>query len=184
MQEFSLGRMAWVVWLVVAIWAVQGVNLVTGYALNPVLGLAPRDVSGLPGVALMPMLHGSIDHAATNTPPVLVLGGLVALSAGRLALPATAAVVLGGGALVWILGRDAVHVGASGLIFGWLGFLLARGLVDRRLVPMAVAAGVALVYGAMVWGVLPSRPGVSWESHLAGFVAGIAIAVSLRPKRG
>lgn len=174
--------MAWVLWLVLAIWAVQAINLVTGYALNPVLGLAPRDVTGLPGVALMPMLHGSLDHAATNTPPVLVLGGLVAVTAGRLALTATVAVVLGGGVLVWILGRDAVHVGASGLIFGWLGFLLARGLVDRRLVPMVVAAGVALVYGAMVWGVLPSRPGVSWESHLAGFVAGICTAVLTRPR--
>ncbi|MEM9048096.1 MAG: rhomboid family intramembrane serine protease [Pseudomonadota bacterium] len=182
MRSKVMGRMGWVLWLVLAIWAVQGVNLITGYALNPVLGLAPRELAGLPGVAFMPVLHGSIEHAATNTPPVLVLGGLVAVTAARLAGVVNAAVVLGGGALVWVIGRDALHVGASGLIFGWLGFLLARGLFDRRPIPLAVAAGVALVYGAMIWGVLPNRPGVSWESHLAGLFVGISTAFLTRPR--
>ncbi|KIT14233.1 rhomboid family intramembrane serine protease [Jannaschia aquimarina] len=176
----ALGRFAWLVVLLSAIWVVQAVNWVTGYVLNGWLGLIPRTVAGLDGVLFMPLLHGSFSHAAANTGPLAVFGGLLTLTARAHIAPATAIVVALGGFAVWVLGGAAIHIGASGLIFGWFGYLLARGLVDRRPVPLLVTVGVALIYGTMLWGVLPGQPGVSWEAHLFGAVSGICAAFLLR----
>ncbi|MEM8803724.1 MAG: rhomboid family intramembrane serine protease, partial [Pseudomonadota bacterium] len=166
--------------LLVAIWLVALLNLVSGYSLNGWFGLQPRAISGLDGVLLMPLLHGSLSHAAANTVPLIVLGAVIATTAERVALTATALIVLLGGFAVWVFGTSAIHVGASGLIFGWFGFLVARGIFERRIVPMLVAAAVVLVYGTMIWGVLPGQPGVSWESHLFGALSGVLAAFVLR----
>ena len=166
--------------LLAAIWTLAVVNLVTGYALLPWFGLVPRTASGFDGIAFMPLLHGSLGHAAANTPPLLVLGAAVTLTAREVALRATAVIVVLGGGAVWLLGARAIHVGASGLIFGWFGFLLTHGLLERRPAPALAAIAVALIYGTMIWGVLPGRPGVSWEAHLFGALAGVAAAVLLR----
>ncbi|MGR3484930.1 MAG: rhomboid family intramembrane serine protease [Paracoccaceae bacterium] len=166
--------------LIALLWGVQVVNFVLGYALNPALGLIPRRVAGLDGVLAMPLLHGSFGHLASNTVPLAVMGALLAVTATR-ALVAVNAVIVGlGGALVWLLGSPAIHVGASGLVFGWFGFLVARGVVDRSPVTLAAALAVGLVYGALIWGVLPGTPGVSWEAHLFGALAGVAAAVLIR----
>lgn len=173
-------RLWWLLALVVVIWVVQGVNLLTGYALNGWLGLIPRSLAGLDGVLFMPLLHGSLGHAAANTVPLAVLGALMLLTARPVFWTATGGIVVLGGLGVWLFGSPALHVGASGLIFGWFGFLVVRGFVTRQLVPLLVAIGVAAVYGAMIWGVLPGRAGVSWESHLFGALAGGAAAWWLR----
>lgn len=173
-------RFGWLVALLGVIWAIAAVNLITGYALNGWFGLRPRSFGGLDGILFMPLLHGSLTHAAANTVPLAILGGLMAVTARRVALAASALIVGLGGFGVWIFGKTAIHVGASGLIFGWFGFLVARGLIEKRLVPLVTAVGVALIYGTMVFGVLPGQPGVSWESHLLGAVAGLAAALLLR----
>ena len=173
-------RFGWLVALLAVIWGVEAVNLATGYALNPLLGLTPRAVSGLDGILFMPLLHGSVGHAAANSVPLVVLGGLLAATARQVVLAASAIIVGLGGIGVWLFGQTAIHVGASELIFGWFAFLLVRGVVERRLIPFLVAAGVAFVYGTMIWGVLPSQPGVSWEAHLMGALAGGFAAVLLR----
>ena len=154
------------------LWVVQAVNWITGWSLNPAFGLIPRHVEGLDGVALMPLLHGSQAHLMANTPPLAVMGALVALTATRALIAVNGVIVLGGGLAVWLLGSPAIHIGASGLIFGWFGFLVARGLLDRSAITVLCAAGVGVFYGAMLWGVLPGRAGVSWEAHLFGFLAG------------
>ena len=128
----------------------------------------------------MPFLHGSLTHAAANTVPLAVLGGLLAATAGPVALTSSALIVLLSGVAVWLFGGAGVHVGASGLIFGWFGFLVARGAVEKRPGPMLVSVAVALVYGTMIFGVLPGQPGVSWESHLFGALAGAVAAFVLR----
>lgn len=173
-------RLWWPLALVALIWAVQVVNVLTGYALNGWLGLVPRSLAGLDGVLFMPLLHGSLAHAAANTVPLAVLGALMVVTARRVLWPATGVIVVLGGFGVWLFGSPALHVGASGLIFGWFGFLVVRGFVSRQLVPLLVAIGVAAVYGAMIWGVLPGRAGVSWEAHLFGALAGAAAAWWLR----
>lgn len=175
-------RFGWIVVLLGIIWGLQAVNIVTGELLNAWFGLVPRTLGGLDGILFMPVLHGSLSHAAANTVPLAVLGGLLAATAQRLVFPASAVIVVLGGAAVWLLGKPAIHIGASGLIFGWFGFLVARGIVERRAVPLIASIGVALVYGTMVWGVLPGQPGVSWESHLFGALAGIAAAYLLRSR--
>ena len=164
------------------LWAVQVINWATGYRLNGAFGLIPREVTGLDGIAGMPILHGGFAHLAANTPPLLVMGGLLALTATRALVAVNAVVVGAGGLLVWLLGSPAVHVGASGLVFGWFGFLVARGVVDRSPVTLGAALLVGTLYGAMVWGVLPGRPGVSWEAHLFGALAGAAAAVVVRTR--
>ena len=138
--------------------------------------LAAAQVSGLDGIVFMPLLHGSLAHAAANTIPVVVLGGLVAATAHRVAFVASALIVVLGGLGVWLFGSRAIHIGASGLIFGWFGFLLARGILERRPIPLLIALAVFAVYGTMLWGVLPGQPGVSWEAHLFGALAGLATA--------
>jgi len=179
----AVKQFAWLGLLLAVIWAVQAVNVVLGYALNGWFGLIPRRIGGLDGIALMPFLHASFTHAASNTVPMIILGGLMAATAPRRTLPASVIIVVLGGLGTWIFGKTALHVGASGLIFGWFGFLVARGLVERRLVPLAAAIGVGFVYGSMVWGVLPGQPGVSWEAHLFGAIGGIAAAFLLRSER-
>jgi membrane associated rhomboid family serine protease len=165
---------------VALLWAVQIVNWIIGYGLNPVFGLIPRDVSGLDGVIAMPFLHGSFAHLMANTPPLLVMGVLLMATATR-ALLAVNAVVIGlGGSLVWLFGTSAVHIGASGLVFGWFGFLVARGLVDRSPITLGAALIVGVLYGSILWGVLPGQPGVSWEAHLFGAIAGATAAFLIR----
>ncbi|SNS24603.1 rhomboid family intramembrane serine protease [Antarctobacter heliothermus] len=180
----DLGRFRWLAIFVAVIWGVEAVNLLLGYTLNGWFGLRPRAVGGLDGILFMPILHGSVAHAAANTVPLMLLGGLLAVTARKVALPATVIIVGLGGLGVWLFGQPGNHVGASGLIFGWFAFLVARGLVEKRLVPLIVAAGVVVVYGTMIWGVLPGQPGVSWESHFLGAVAGVAAARVLRSVQG
>ena len=175
-----LGRLAVLAAFVAGLWTLQAVNWALGYRLNPAFGLIPREVAGLDGIMGMPLLHGSFGHLASNTPPLLVMGALLAATATRALIAVNAVIVGVGGALVWLFGGTAVHVGASGLVFGWFGFLVARGLVDRSPVTLGAVLLVGALYGAMIWGVLPGRPGVSWEAHLFGFLAGAAAAVLIR----
>lgn len=170
----------WLVAVLALIWGVQVVNAITGYALNGWFGLIPRSFGGLDGIILMPLLHGSFGHAASNSVPLVVLGGLLTLTARAHVFAATAMIIALGGLAVWVLGNPAVHVGASGLIFGWFGYLVARGVVEKRPIPVLAALGVGLAYGGLVWGVLPGQPGVSWESHLFGAIAGVLAAIFLR----
>ena len=162
------------------LWAIQVVNWITGYGLNPAFGLIPRHGSGLDSVIAMPILHGSFSHLMANTPPLLVVGGLLVATTTRGLLSVNAVVIGLGGGLVWLFGGSAIHIGASGLIFGWFGFLIARGLVDRSPITLGAALVVGVLYGSILWGVLPGQPGVSWEAHLFGAIAGAGAAFLIR----
>lgn len=165
---------------IVGLWLIHAFNWVTGYSLNAAFGLVPRQLNGLDGVVGMPVLHGSFSHLIANTVPLLLMGALLAATATRGLLAVNGVIVGLGGALVWLLGSSAVHVGASGLVFGWFGFLISRGLVDRSPVTLGAAILVGLIYGSIVWGVLPGQPGVSWEAHLFGAIAGVVAALVIR----
>ena len=176
-------RFKWLIALFAMIWGAQISNLVSGYALNAWLGLVPRSLAGVDGILFMPVLHGSVTHAVSNSLSLAILGGLMAITAQRVALHASAIIVGVGGLGVWAFGKPAIHIGASGLIFGWFAYLVARGFVDKRPIPVLIAAGVALFYGSMIWGVLPGQAGVSWESHLFGAAAGVFASVILKSER-
>jgi membrane associated rhomboid family serine protease len=162
---------------VAILWAVQGVNWATGYRLNAAFGLLPRQITGLDGIVAMPVLHGSLSHLMSNTPPLLLMGGLLAATATRALVAVNVVIVALGGALVWLFGSFGFHIGASGLVFGWFGFLCARGLVDRSPVTLGAALLVGAIYGSLIWGVFPGTPGVSWEAHLFGAIAGVIAAI-------
>ena len=165
---------------VALLWAVQVVNWIVGYGLNPAFGLIPRQPGGLDGIIAMPLLHGSFGHLMANTPPLMVMGSLLVATTTRALLPLNAVVIGLGGGLVWLFGGSAIHIGASGLVFGWFGFLVVRGLVDRSLITLGAALVVGVLFGSILWGVLPGQPGVSWEAHLFGAIAGAAAALLVR----
>ncbi len=142
-------------------------------------GIRPRELDGLWGILCAPLLHGGFGHLAANTVPFLVLGWFVLAGRKGDFFLVSAIVIVLGGAGVWLMApAESVHIGASGLIFGYLGFLLSRGLFERSLGSILIAVVVGLLYGGLVFGVLPGEPGVSWQGHLFGFVGG-AIAAKL-----
>lgn len=140
-------------------------------------GLVPRNARGLIGIVTMPFLHGSFAHLMSNTVPLLVLLALMAGSRTD-SLKTTAEIALLGGSLLWVFGRPSVHVGASGLIYGLSAFLICAGIFEKRLMAVAVAVFVFLIFGtSLLWGMLPSfTTNVSWEGHALGAVAGVMIA--------
>ena len=140
------------------------------------LGVIPRKLSGLIGLITAPFVHANIAHFAANLLPFIVLGSLVLRrnQAGFIEVAAT--IALAEGALLWLFGRNASHAGMSGVIFGFLGYLLAVAWFTRTTSDLLVAAGVIVFYGGMLAGIKPVRDGTSWEGHLFGLLAGIAKA--------
>ena len=155
-----------------ALWLVEIVDvLLLDHALER-QGIQPRDLSGLDGILLAPLLHDDFAHLISNTIPLAVLSALVLLRGVPRWLRVTTIVVVVGGLATWLLARSANHIGASGVVFGYLGFLLAAGFFERSARAIALGAVTGLAYGGLLWGVLPTRPGISWESHLFGLLAG------------
>ncbi len=161
--------------LVFCAWVVELVNLALGHRLCQ-YGIYPRAAQGLIGIPLSPFLHGSVFHLTLNTIPFVVLGSLVALRGARRFARVSWFVVLVGGTGVWLIARPSFHVGASGLVFGYFGYLVAGGWYERSFGAVFVACVTFFLYGGMLWGVLPSVPYVSWEAHLCGLLAGVLAA--------
>ena len=136
----------------------------------------PYLAGSLRGILLSPLLHGSFSHLMSNTFPLLLLGGFVAIRGAKTLIGVSLLVILLGGLLVWVVGRPAVHIGASGLVFGYFGFLVAQGWYERSIVSIVVAVGVLLLYGGIIFGVLPQAGFISWEGHLFGLIAGVLAA--------
>ena len=153
-----------IVYLVAILWGVEIVNLMVGHRLCR-FGILPRTLHGLTGIPLSPFLHAGVAHLLLNTGPMLVLGGLVLMWGRRGFIRATVVIILVGGLGLWIVGRPSYHVGASALIFGYFGYLLARGIFDRRMSSLLIAVLVVLAYGRLFWG-----------GHACGFLSGVAAA--------
>ena len=145
-------------------------------------GIRPRDLSWLPGIIIAPLLHGSWEHLIANTPPLLIFGGLVSLQGLGIFWLVTVISALVSGLGVWLFSPDAVTVGASGVIFGYFGFLLLRGLFARSIGAIFISLIVAFLYGGTIWGILPSSPNVSWQAHLFGWIGGVIAASLKRPR--
>jgi membrane associated rhomboid family serine protease len=166
------------------LWVVEFVDLASGERLERE-GIVPRRLEGLDGVLWAPLLHDDFAHLAANTVPFLLFGFLVLADGFGRFVAVTATIWLLGGFGVWLLGpEDTVHIGASGLIFGWFAFLLVRGFYARSVGQITLAVMLLLFWGGMLFGVLPGRPGISWQGHLFGALAGVLAARSLaRPQR-
>jgi membrane associated rhomboid family serine protease len=160
--------------LVALIWVVEIVNLFLGHRLTS-FGILPRSLTGLIGIPLAPMIHGGFWHAVSNTVPLLILGALTLAGGKRMFWETTVNVTLLSGALVWIFAREAYHVGASGLVFGYFGVILARAYIERSIIAIAIAIVTVMEYGGLIFGILPLRSHVSFESHLFGLIAGFVV---------
>jgi membrane associated rhomboid family serine protease len=165
---------------VVLLWVIHAAGAALG--LEPALsGIRPRQVGGLAGIVFAPLVHAGFEHLLANSLPLVVLlTAMLSLYPG--AVPATLpAVWLGPGLAVWLLGSErSVHFGASGVVYGLAAFVLAAGVLRRDRGAVAASLVVWFLYGPMVWGVLPTRAGMSWETHLAAALIGAAWAVALR----
>ncbi|MDF1862472.1 MAG: rhomboid family intramembrane serine protease [Verrucomicrobiales bacterium] len=140
-------------------------------------GIQPRTISGLSGILTAPFLHLGFGHLISNTLPFLILGGVVLIGGRSVFIRASVFIIAIGGMMLWTLGPKATnHLGASLLIFGYLGFLLARGIFERSGFWILVSVLTLILYGGMLGGVLPGQPGISWQGHLFGFIAGVIAA--------
>lgn len=167
------------------LWVVQFVNSADDYRLDR-FGVRPREVDGLWGVVTMPFLHASFGHLLSNTIPLVLIGWVLLLSGLRTWATVTVIVVVVGGMLTWLVAPGhAVIVGASGMVFGWLGYLLARAYFSRRLKWIIVAVLVLVFFGTLLFGLFPTlHSDVSWQAHVCGFAAGIGAGALLHPRGG
>ena len=173
-----------VIAFVAVIWGVFILDCLLPFDINK-LGLTPRTLVGLVGIPATPFLHANLQHLLSNTVPLFVLLTLLAGSNAR-SWEIVIEVVLLGGLLLWIFGRNATHVGASGLIFGLMAFLIVSGFREKRIVPLIVSVIVGFLYGGtLLTGVMPRFGShVSWDGHLFGAIGGGIIAYVLTREQG
>lgn len=145
-----------------------------------ILGITPRTTNGLIGILTAPFIHGGRDHLISNTLPLILVGTGLFYFYNQIAYKVIAMIWLLTGIWVWLSARDETHIGASGLIYGFVLFLFISGFIrkDNRL--LAISFLVAFLYGSLVWGILPVDQSISWESHLCGSIAGIVTAFAYR----
>lgn len=162
-----------VLWVIKIIESISGTNLAH-------YGVHPGRSDGLTGIVLSPLIHGSYSHLLANTAPLLILGTVLLYGYPRSARIVIPAVYLGTGLCVWLFAREVYHIGASGLTFGFMFFVFTAGALrwDRRAIALSMM--VFLLYGGMIWGILPNRPEISYESHFFGAMIGLLLAVLLR----
>ena len=157
------------------LWAIWLIDLILPFDLTR-FGIHPRTLSGLVGIVLAPLIHANFLHLLSNTVPLIVL--LLALfiyddkNAGSIILLS----VLLGGFLVWLFGRSAYHVGASGLIYSLASYLIASAFFRFDFKSFILALIIFILYGGLIWGIFPTRPWVSFEGHLFGAIAGVFLA--------
>src|ERR1017187_5687421 len=164
---------------VALIWLIQLLNWALD--LGPAdFGVRPRQLAGLPGILFAPLVHGGFAHLIANSLPLLVLGTAMLYLYPSAALRVLPAVYLGTGVAVWLFARGSAHVGASGLIYGLVSYIFVAGLIRRDRRAIAASLLVSFLYGTLAWGVLPIQPGISWETHLAAALIGLALAIALR----
>jgi len=139
-------------------------------------GIVPRHIGGSPGIIWAPFLHNSFEHLAANTLPLLILGSILcARNSSEFVMVAIAGTLLGGG-LTWLFARNAIHIGASGLIFCFFGYLASLAYFQRTFGTLILSVACLLAYGGILKGILPGSKAISWESHAAGLFAGIVLA--------
>ena len=169
--------------LLAGLWLLEVLDVLSGGALDA-YGIEARELDGLPQIFTAPFLHAGFQHLVSNTVPFAVLGFLVLLGGVTRWLLSSLSSIVSSGLFAWVLTpADSVVLGASGLVFGWLTYLVVRGVWSRRPAQVLVGLAVLLVYGGLIWGVLPGAAGISWQAHLGGAVGGVLAAWLLHRRR-
>lgn len=164
---------------VLTLWLVRTVELIGGYDLF-YFGIFPRKITGLIGIIVAPMIHANFIHLINNTIPFFVMLAAIFYFYHTVAWRVFIYSYLITGIVVWIIARPSYHIGASGLIYSYGAFLFFSGLIRENINLLAISMLVSFLYGSMVWGILPYRPDMSWESHLTGMVIGVLLAYYFR----
>ncbi len=166
--------------IVCSLWVLELTDsLLLGGRLNR-FGIRPRQWAGVKGILLSPLLHGDLQHLAANTLPLVVLGGFILFRSQFTFAIVTIVVWLISGLGTWLCGGSRTnHIGASGIVFGYLGFLLLQGYLERSPIAIVLAAIAGMLYGSSLWGILPTKRGRSWECHLFGMIGGVLAAAYL-----
>jgi membrane associated rhomboid family serine protease len=163
----------------VLLWIIHIVSLVSGFELYR-MGLLPRSTAGLLGIVTAPLIHGDFSHLLSNTFPLIVLGWIILFFYPKVSYFLFIFIYLVTGLLVWIFARQVYHIGASGIVYGFVSFLFFSGLFRKDNTSIALALIITFLYGGIVWGMLPGMKGISWESHLLGAFTGLIAAFLLR----
>ena len=143
-------------------------------------GVLPQTGKGLRGILFSPFIHKDLTHLFNNSYPILILGGLLFAVYKKIALQIFIWLFFISGFWLWVIGRPSFHIGASGIIYALASFLFFSGIIRKNSRLAAVSLVIIFLYGSMIWGILPTKDPISWEGHLAGFVAGILIAIFYR----
>lgn len=167
--------------IVALLWVLEILDRTVFVAIDPPQGLdddgiIPRTFEGLGGILWAPFLHGGFSHLASNTVPLLVFGFLVLAGGLGQFLAVTTVIWVVSGVGTWLIGSPGSTIGASGIIFGWFAFLLVRGFFARSVGQIVLAVVLFGIYGSLLFGVLPSNPGISWQAHLCGAIGGVLAA--------
>jgi membrane associated rhomboid family serine protease len=144
------------------------------------MGILPRDMIGILGIISGPIVHANFSHLLSNTMPLLILGWTIFFFYSKVAYKSFIVIYVLTGLFVWLFAREVYHIGASGIVYGFVSFLFFSGIFRRDNKSIAIALIVTFLYGGIVWGVLPGQKGISWESHLFGGIAGIITAFIFR----
>lgn len=166
--------------LIILLWIVKISEIIFGADFSQ-SGIYPLTIKGLPGIILSPLVHNDFQHLFNNTVPLFFLSSLLFYFYSEVALKVLSLIWILTGILVWIFGRDAWHIGASGLVYGLASFLFFSGIIRKHLGLISLSLLVVFLYGSMVWGMVPLLyTNVSWESHMLGAFAGVLLAIIFR----
>jgi len=177
--KYQLNGLKAIAMAIAVLWIIELINVFSGRALNQ-FGLLPRSVEHLYGVVTFPILHQNVWHLIGNSLPLAVLAFLVHQTKHLFA--STVIIILVSGVTVWFIGRDAYHIGASGLVLGYWGFLIAHGIRHRSFKTIALSVITVIFYGGLVFSLLDFRYFISFEGHIAGFLSGLLAAWMLPDK--
>ena len=169
--------------LLAAMWVLEVVDVALDHRLDQ-YGIEPRDPDGLVGVVAAPFLHADFGHLIANTIPFVALGIIIGLQGVARVLAVTGIVLVVSGLGTWLVAPDnSIHIGASGIVFGYATYLLARGIFNRDVIEIAIGLGVAAIWGTALLGGLIPQDGISWQGHFFGAVGGVLAArVLARPR--
>lgn len=179
MNRTILNRFIFPLTFPAAIWVIHLISVIFDINFS-YYGLLPRTIHGAVGIITAPLIHGSFSHLISNTAPLIILGLSIFFFYPNSAYKSFVLIYIGTGLLVWMLGRQVIHIGASGVVYGYVSFLFFNGLFKKDNKSIALSLLVVFLYGGLVWGVLPGIKGISWESHLFGGVTGLIAAFIFR----
>ena len=177
--KYSTGVIGYPIFLVLFIWIVFWFEVRFGFSFNS-YGVYPRTLTGLRGVLFSPFIHSSMEHLYHNTIPLFVLSMALFYFYREISWKVILYGILLSGVLTWCIGRPANHIGASGLIYVLMSFILFKGIFAKHFRLIALSLLVVFLYGSMIWYVFPIKEGVSWEGHLAGLITGFTFALVFR----